>query len=88
MVQWLRLRASTAGVQSLVGEVRSCMLQGVAKKLKKQKQTNKQIYIYGCKDISTMPGTHSKVGVVIINISVTLNHDSDCTKWYLSHFIC
>ena len=34
MVQWLRLSASTAGarVQHLVGELRSHMLRGVAKK--------------------------------------------------------
>ena len=34
VVQWLRLHASTSGdrVRSLVGEVRSCMPQGAAKK--------------------------------------------------------
>ena len=42
VVQWLGLRASTAGLQGtwvrpLVGELRSCMLCGVAKK-----QTKKQ----------------------------------------------
>ena len=37
VVQWLRLRASNAGAQvrSLVGEQRSHMLQGAAKKVKK-----------------------------------------------------
>ena len=36
-VQWLRLRASNAGVrvQSLLGELRSHMLRGMAKKNKK-----------------------------------------------------
>ena len=38
MVQWLGLGAFTAvaGVQSLVGELRSCKPHGVAKKIKKR----------------------------------------------------
>ena len=37
VVQWLRRRPSTAGawIQSLVRELRSCMLRSVAKKKKK-----------------------------------------------------
>ena len=41
MVQWLRLHASTAGGMgsiSALGELRSCMLHGVAKKKKKKKE--------------------------------------------------
>ena len=40
MVQWLRLRAFTAGaqVQSLVRELKSQKLHGVAKKKKKKKK--------------------------------------------------
>ena len=36
MVQWLRLCAPNAGVQFLVGELRSCMPSSVAKKKKRE----------------------------------------------------
>ena len=42
MVQWLRLCAPNAGVQSLVGELRSCMLSSVAKKKKRERERQKK----------------------------------------------
>ena len=42
MVQWLRLCAPNAGVQSLVGELRSCMLSSVAKKKKRERERPKK----------------------------------------------
>ena len=43
-----------------------------------------------------MPGTHSKIGIIGINMyhdnelnhDEDLSHDNDCAKLYLSHFIC
>ena len=48
--QWLRLQASNAGawVQSLIGELRSCMLSGVAKK--GEKFTVRQSHCTGPRD--------------------------------------
>ena len=44
MVQWLGLGTFTAAawVQSLVGELKSCKLHGVAKKKKKEKKNKKR----------------------------------------------
>ena len=42
-VQWLRLSASTAGVRSLAGKLRSCMPHSVVKKLKRKKGKKKAL---------------------------------------------
>ena len=42
-VQWLRLSASTAGVRSLDGKLRSCMPHSVVKKLKRKKGKKKAL---------------------------------------------
>ena len=51
MVQWLRLSASTAGarVQHLVGELRSHMLRGVAKKTNPPKKIQSFMWLRPCK---------------------------------------
>ena len=63
MVQWLRLCAPNAGVQSLVGELRSCMLSSVAKKKKKRRGKMQGMPSTGirginiCQVVINMPGT-------------------------------
>ena len=67
MVQWLRLCAPNAGVQFLVGELRSCMPSSVAKKKKRERETERKMKKKktillnrksGIQTLFTMPSEH------------------------------